>query len=275
MLKGIDVSRWQGIINCDSVKASGIQFSVIKAAGSDGGQYVDGQFVRNKGEARRVGMPRMFYYFLGGGDPISEANHFVWAVGEGLCLDWERQRVDEETYLAVCARRVKELVGFPPLIYMSASRVHSKPWAGVRALDCGLWIASWGNNDQIPDAQPSPTPWPFFAIWQYCSVGSVSGISGNVDMDLFNSNDINVFYKYGKPPAPPPTQTTTSISTSSSTTTTISTSTTSSTSTSITTTTTTVPPSPPEPLPVVILIKLVIQIIKRVIEWLRQLFSGK
>ena len=213
MIKGIDVSRWQGIINWDAVKQSDAKFVIIKVAGSDAGYYTDGQFYRNKGEARRLGIPHMFYYFLGGFDPIVEANHFVQSVGdlqdgEGLCLDYEINTADDENYLAKVAKQVKELVGFPPLIYMSASRVHSKPWSAVRALGCGLWIASWGNNDPIPDNPPSPTPWPFFAIWQFSSTGQVPGISGRVDMDLFNSNDLAAFSKYGKKGAvsPPPTE---------------------------------------------------------------------
>ena len=45
-MKGIDVSRWQGDINWESVKADGIEFAIIKAGGSDAGFYQDPKFER-------------------------------------------------------------------------------------------------------------------------------------------------------------------------------------------------------------------------------------
>ena len=39
MIKGIDVSRWQGNIDFNKVKASGVNFVIVKAGGSDAGSY--------------------------------------------------------------------------------------------------------------------------------------------------------------------------------------------------------------------------------------------
>ena len=41
MIKGIDVSHWQGTIDWNKVKAAGIEFAIIKAGGSDAGTYTD------------------------------------------------------------------------------------------------------------------------------------------------------------------------------------------------------------------------------------------
>ena len=39
--QGVDVSRWQGDIDWEHVKASGIDFVIVKAGGSDAGFYTD------------------------------------------------------------------------------------------------------------------------------------------------------------------------------------------------------------------------------------------
>ena len=208
MKKGIDVSRWQGVINFDALHGA-IDFIVIKAAGSDQGLYPDGQFARNRDEARRLNIPRMFYTFLGGVfDPVTEADHFLSVVGpmqpgEGLVLDWESNNPNEVEYIRAIAQRIKAVVGFPPLIYMSLSRVRGSNWQPVVDVGCGLWAAAWGNNDTIPDIAPSSGQWPFWALWQYSSNGSIPGINALVDLDLFQGDDLAAFAKYGAPGATP------------------------------------------------------------------------
>lgn len=216
MLKGIDISRWQGVINWNDVKGQ-IDFAIIKASGGDDGLYPDGQFWRNRDEVRRLNIPHGFYHFAGGGDPEQEAQHFANTVGglqkgEVVVLDWE---VPHGNIVGWCHRFLKKaeaLFGVKPLIYLSGSTARGLDWQPVVNDDYGLWIAQWGNNDDQPDAQPSPGQWPFWAIWQYSSTGGVNGIAGRVDLDLFNGDDINSFLAYGagssSKPVDPPAQTT-------------------------------------------------------------------
>ena len=58
---GIDVSRWQGIINWAQVKADGFQFAIIKA--SEGGTFVDPDFASNWAAAKAAGLVRGAYCF--------------------------------------------------------------------------------------------------------------------------------------------------------------------------------------------------------------------
>ena len=44
MYKGIDVSKWQGVIDWDKVKKSGVQFAILRAKCST---TTDVQFERN------------------------------------------------------------------------------------------------------------------------------------------------------------------------------------------------------------------------------------
>lgn len=217
MLKGIDISRWQGIINWDAVKSAGIRFAFIKACGSDDGFYVDGQFARNRDEARRLELPRGYYAYLGGNHATAdEIKHIVNSIGslqpgEVIAIDWEETNSVEVAYLTEIVDGLKA-AGYPaPLIYMSLSRVRGQNWQALVDRGCGLWVAAWGDNDDVPEDSENPPSdeWPFWAVWQFSSTGSVPGISGRVDMDMFNGDDIDAFSRYGtsgpvQAPAPQP-----------------------------------------------------------------------
>lgn len=63
--KGIDISRWQGDIDFEQVKAAGYDFVIIKAGGSDMGFYKDSWFERNYEKAKAAGLHIGAYYFVG------------------------------------------------------------------------------------------------------------------------------------------------------------------------------------------------------------------
>ena len=56
MIKGIDVSRWQGNIDFNKVKTSGVNFVIVKAGGSDAGFYTDSKFKTNVQKALAAGL---------------------------------------------------------------------------------------------------------------------------------------------------------------------------------------------------------------------------
>ena len=67
----MDVSRWQGQINWDKVKASGLVSGVMlktvstnrKLSKRKDGLYIDPTFERNYAECKRVGLPVGVYYY--------------------------------------------------------------------------------------------------------------------------------------------------------------------------------------------------------------------
>ena len=59
--KGIDVSRWQGAIDWEKVKADGVEFAMLRAGYGQGN--IDAQFERNAGECTRLGIPFGVYWF--------------------------------------------------------------------------------------------------------------------------------------------------------------------------------------------------------------------
>ena len=204
MIKGIDVSRWQGIINWPITRQH-VDFAMINIGGSDDGFYQDGQAVRNALEARSCGLPIGFYVYLGGAsatnDEVSHIKNLISNIGglrpgEVLALDWEERNSVEVQYVYEIAKGLIDSGINPPLIYMSLSRVTGNDWSKVVTLNCGLWVAAWGNNDDVPDKTPGSDEWPFWAMWQYSSTGSIPGISGRVDLNFFQGT-IEEFKKYG------------------------------------------------------------------------------
>lgn len=207
MIKGIDVSRWQNSINWPILKGN-VDFVMIKLGGSDDGFYMDGMAQRNVIEARSADIPIGFYFYLGGSHTVpEEVQHIKNLVaqigglkpGEPVALDWEEHHAtDEVGYVAGIASGLIN-AGFPaPLFYASLNRILGNRWQPLVDLGCGLWVAAWGNNDTVPQDNevPNSEEWPFWALWQYSSNGTVAGIPARVDLDMF-SGDIDHFKAYG------------------------------------------------------------------------------
>ena len=210
MLKGIDVSVWQGIGTGDQAA----DFVIAKA--TEGVGYVDpncdGHYQRAKEQGKLLGV----YHFArpDANGPEAEAEWFVQNIqgyiGEAiLVLDWE-----VATHNVDWAKRwldkVYEMTGVKPMIYMSASVVNSYDWSAVAGADYGLWIAGYPAQYNVPNP---PTPsvedmpyglgaWGFWAIWQY------SSCAGTLDVDIANM-DREAWQRYaaknGSAPAPAPT----------------------------------------------------------------------
>lgn len=198
---GIDVSHWQGKIDWNKVGSSDIKFAFIKC--SEGVGWVDPTFKQNKDQARKAGVLCGFYHFANHNDPIKEAEWFMKSVreiqaGELLALDAETGQSPE--WCKKFLDRASELAGFKLMLYAPVS--HGGDWSAVCKADYGLWIARYASNKiYIPyyvSPAPKIAPWSFYAIWQYSSKGSVSGISGNVDMN-YSKMELDVLKKYGKP----------------------------------------------------------------------------
>ncbi|MEP7103829.1 MAG: glycoside hydrolase family 25 protein [Candidatus Dojkabacteria bacterium] len=200
MTNGIDISEFQGDVNFDLLNTQ-IDFIFIRC--SFGVGYMDNKFERNRNESRRVGISRGFYHYAYPqyNSPEEEANYFCSVLSdlekdELVALDFEEQwSGDKVNWCLRFLNRVHEVYGFKPLLYTNLDKIYSAEWTAVVNADYGLWLATWDGNNSIA---PS-TPWPFVAFKQYSSTGSISGIEGNVDFDVF-FGDKNSLKKYGYQP---------------------------------------------------------------------------
>ena len=140
---------------------------------------------------------------------IAEADWFVretkgYHKEAMLILDWESGNLKDVNWAKQWLDRVYEKTGVKPVIYMSASVMSSYDWSSVANADYGLWVANYGSNngtaqESVFDRYPLKY-WGFYALWQYTSVGRLSGYSGNLDLNYF-SGDKEAWDKYagGKP----------------------------------------------------------------------------
>ena len=210
MLKGIDISKWQGVGTGDQAA----DFVICKA--TEGAGYVDSvcdqHYQRAKSQGKLLGVYHFARPDLNG--PEAEAEWFVkniqGYIGEALlALDYEVAPYSDDWAHRFCAK-VHEMTGVWPVVYMSASKVTEYNWSRT-AKECGLWIAGYPNaynvdNPPTPGVNDMPYStgaWATWAIWQY------SSSNGKLDRDIANMGK-TAWKKYAKPnsePAPTPTPT--------------------------------------------------------------------
>lgn len=187
-IKGIDISHWNGCIDFEKVKASGIEFAIIKAGGSDKGFYTDSKFIENYNKAMAAGLSVGAYYFAGkyfrGIEAgVIDAHKFI-EILKGLKFDYpvfldieaqENRYKDGITDAAVAFCKELEKAGYFVGIYASDISGFKDKLHHDRIKDYAHWVARYGNEPKVCKE---------YGIWQYSSKGSVNGISGSVDMDI-------------------------------------------------------------------------------------------
>ncbi len=210
--KGIDVSRWQEVIDWAKVKNNGIDFAIIRASFGSGENQKDAYFEENYRCAKRAGMPLGAYHYsyaTSVADALKEAEHF-YSVIKGkqfeypVVYDMEEDKIASlgkkkisEIALAFCEKM--ESYGYYVMIYAN------KFWLDNYFTDeifdkYDIWLAQWTTR---------PTFERVYGIWQKSSKGRVEGISGYVDIDeayknypaIMKLNGLNGFQKSNGKPA--------------------------------------------------------------------------
>ncbi|HJD02259.1 MAG TPA: LysM peptidoglycan-binding domain-containing protein [Candidatus Mediterraneibacter excrementavium] len=190
-IKGLDVSRFQGEVDWERVKAAGYQFAMLRAGYGD--DSVDGQFRRNASECNRLGLPIGAYWFCYAASPenaAQEADSCIRTVSGyrldyPVCYDIEQASADyvEKQGVSFTPALAQSLVksfcdrieaqGYFAMFYSNRSFYDTYLGAAL-AGRYAFWYARYTDTFDGTDC----------GIWQYTSTGSVPGISGNVDLDL-------------------------------------------------------------------------------------------
>ncbi len=191
---GIDVSKWNGSIDWNAVKASGVNFVIIRCGyrGSSTGVLVeDPTFRTNIQGAQAAGIKVGLYFFtqaVNEVEAVEEASMCLslaqgYNISYPIFIDVEftvnkngrADGLDRATRSAV-ARAFCETInngGYAGGVYSS------KSWYGY-SLDMSviggykIWLAHYTSQTDYSG---------HYDIWQYSSKGSISGIKGNVDMN--------------------------------------------------------------------------------------------
>jgi len=198
LLRGIDVSHFQGAIDWPQVATSAVVFSFIKA--TEGAHIVDPLFKGNWVQCAAAGLTRGAYHFgRPGSDAQAQAQLFFATVGAlepkdlppALDIETLDQCSPEEVLQWVLdfTAAADALFGRQTMIYTDDGfwqNLASLPGCeqlGTRA----LWLADYVANPAVPE------PWQAWSCWQY-SDGSVNGgtpvpgVAGNVDQNWFQQS---------------------------------------------------------------------------------------
>ncbi len=180
--EGIDVSRYQGVINWDQVAGSGeISYAYLKA--TEGASLVDVTYERNLREARRVGLSVGSYHFYRPNiDWRTQFENLTAAVRAGEqdlvpIIDIEtRGRVSHEKFIRDLEKFVNAVTrhyGKKPLLY-TFQNFYNKHL-------CGYFPDHHWMIARYQDDAPTLHDGKDYIIWQYTASGAIPGVEGDVD----------------------------------------------------------------------------------------------
>ncbi len=190
---GIDVSYWNGTIDWTKVAATGVTFAMIRAGYGKGTQ--DSKFAANAAGAQAAGLATgadWFSYATTVAEAEKEADacyEVIKNAGIGLPVFYDFE-YDSVRYAAQKGVTVSPTLATDLAIAFMNRMLSKGVETGIysnldymnryfdysRISDYPLWYAHWGTVNPTYKSE----------YWQYSSTGSVSGISGNVDMNQSN-----------------------------------------------------------------------------------------
>lgn len=192
-LKGIDVSSNQGRPDWAKVAKSSVKFAILRVHQRDG---IDSSFEYNYKGCKSNGIlvgGYKYSYALTPAQAIDEAEYVIAALnGRGLDfpvfydLEWSNQRklgkqAIENIAVAFLTRMKK--AGYKVGVYCNYDWYKNCLSDALKQYDC--WIANYPKKELDNGTLQERLRVPVGVGWQYSEHGKVSGISGNVDMDVF------------------------------------------------------------------------------------------
>ncbi len=193
MTKGIDVSKWQGNIDFQKVKDSGIKFAILRSSSS---QNMDTRFLEYAAGFKKVGIDVIgvyhFSYAFDTVGAVAEAKFTIDCVKKAglnkntvIFFDFEYDTVDTAKKYGVnlgpaqCKAHTKAYCdyvrsqGYTAGVYANVD--YTKNWYGLEFLkDYVYWLADWNDPLNYP-----------CVFHQYSATGQVPGINGPVDMNYW------------------------------------------------------------------------------------------
>ncbi|WP_368484360.1 GH25 family lysozyme [Pseudooceanicola sp. HF7] len=188
---GIDAARYQGRINWNRARASGVNFAWLKV--TEGRNLLDPGFAINAPAARAAGVPvggYHFYYFCRTAE--EQADWFIKNVPRVagdlppmLDMEWNHgssckvrpSAAEVRSYILTFAQKVSRHYGTRPVIYTTPDFYEHNDLGALTGYEFFLRSVASHPSERYPDER-----WTF---WQYSGTGVVPGIGGIVDMNAF------------------------------------------------------------------------------------------
>lgn len=197
-IDGIDVSKWQGDIDWSSVKDDDMKFAIVRLGyrGSANGTLVtDNYFEANIKGAKKAGLGVGIYFFtqaITTSEAEEEAEYVIEKLSSyngyvswPIYIDMEtlsNSRLDNagltsDQKTKICAAFCKKIeeAGYSAGVYSNGWYLNTQMDAESLAANYDIWLANYTTQTSYSGT---------YNMWQYTSTGSVSGISGNVDMNV-------------------------------------------------------------------------------------------
>lgn len=191
--KGIDVSKHNGNIDWNAVKASGIDFVIIRCGyrgSSSGALIVDPMYSTNINGAKAAGLNVGVYFFsqaVNEAEAVEEASMVLdlispYSLQYPVYIDVEKSNgrgdaisPDERTAVTRAFLSTIQNAGYTGGVYSNKLWFENRINTGS-LLDYRIWLAQYVD---IPTYTATR-----YDMWQYTSKGQVAGIGGNVDMNV-------------------------------------------------------------------------------------------
>lgn len=196
---GVDVSAFQGNINWSKVRASGIEFAIIRLGyrGYGSGKLVEDEYAKqNLSGAKAAGLKIGAYFFsqaLNTKEVDEEIRFMLKILGDKsldmpIILDWEIPAEDARTAGKMDARSLTDIQlhfcqvmtekGYKPMVYFNWHQSENLYYLSELE-DYPFWLALYQDRMTYP--------WRV-EMWQYSDKGTVPGISGPVDLNVYMPN---------------------------------------------------------------------------------------
>lgn len=198
--EGIDLSNYQGEVDFEQVKASGIDYVILRVGGrgygEEGDIYPDSSFSAYYHDAKAAGLLVGVYFFSQATtveEGVEEANYTIDAIKDleidyPVVFDWEpihhdNARTDnvtgeQLTDIALSFLNTVKDAGYEPMWYTNTSHLYYA-YDLERMKNYDLWIADYGEY---------PSAYYYFTMWQYTATSMVPGVEGDVDINICFKN---------------------------------------------------------------------------------------
>ena len=193
---GVDVSYHQGEIDWAAVAADGIQFAMIRCGyrGYGNGDLVtDSCYPGNVQRALDNGLDVGVYFFsqaITEEEAVEEAEYVIgllegYEINMPVVFDMEILQDDARANDLTSSQRAQiskafcdtiRAAGYTPMIYGNTAYYMSKVDFASLAGEYGIWLAQYYDEPFFPYQ---------FNMWQYTNDGTVDGIAGTVDINLY------------------------------------------------------------------------------------------
>ena len=192
---GVDVSRWQGDIDWAKLRTQGANFAYIKA--TDGGDHLDPMFKVNWRGAHEAGLKRgAYHFFYWCRSAADQAEWFIrnvpkvdGALPPVIDVEWNhlsncKKRPSREVVLEkmrVFMDRLERHYGQRPIIY-TAPDFYRDNLQGAFP-DHPFWLRAVAAHPQ------KVYPGRNWVFWQYSGSGLSHGVTGRIDLNVFNGDE--------------------------------------------------------------------------------------